>query len=119
MPMPPSPSVSRMRYGPMRSGLSSCESAPACSGFMGLRREHRRRPRSSQPTLPAGAMTALPRGGWRVIGVLEIVGGILLVVPAVTTLAAAALTLETLVPAAVMRPTRARAPRRPRWSGAS
>src|SRR5207249_8338196 len=44
----------------------------------------------------ASHMRALPRGGWRALGVLEMVGAVLLVVPAVTPLAAAALALETL-----------------------
>jgi uncharacterized membrane protein YphA (DoxX/SURF4 family) len=41
-------------------------------------------------------MRARPRGGWRALGVFEMLGGILLVVPGVTPLAAAALALETL-----------------------
>lgn len=48
-------------------------------------------------------MRALPRGGWRALGVLEVVGGVLLIVPAaaswmpvLTPLAAAVLALETL-----------------------
>ena len=44
----------------------------------------------------ANQMRALPRGGWRALGGLEMVGAILLVIPAVTPLAAAALALETL-----------------------
>jgi DoxX-like protein len=51
----------------------------------------------------AKQMPALSRGGWRAIGVLEILCGILLIVPAaanwmpiLTPLAAAALGLETL-----------------------
>lgn len=55
----------------------------------------------------AGAMNALPRGGWRALGVVEMVGGILLVLPGVTgwmphltALAAAVLTVETLALAA-------------------
>jgi len=51
----------------------------------------------------ANQMRALPRGGWRVLGVLEMVGAVLLIVPAaanwmpiLTPLAAAALALETL-----------------------
>jgi VIT1/CCC1 family predicted Fe2+/Mn2+ transporter len=51
----------------------------------------------------AGAMNALPRGGWGALGVVEMVGGLLLVVPwatgwmpHLTPLAAAVLTLETL-----------------------
>ena len=44
----------------------------------------------------ANHLRALPRGGWRTLGALEMVGAILLVVPAVTPLAAAALALETL-----------------------
>lgn len=55
----------------------------------------------------AGAMNGLPHGGWRAIGALEIVGGLLLVVPGLTgwmsqltPLAAIVLTLETLLLAA-------------------
>jgi DoxX-like protein len=51
----------------------------------------------------ANHMRALSRGGWRVLGVLEMVGAVLLVVPAaakwmpiLTPLAAAVLALETL-----------------------
>jgi DoxX-like protein len=51
----------------------------------------------------ANYMRVLSRGGWRVLGVLEMLGAILLVVPAatkwmpvLTPLAAAALALETL-----------------------
>jgi uncharacterized membrane protein YkgB len=51
----------------------------------------------------ANQMTALSHGGWRALGVLEMVGAILLIVPAatkwmplLTPLAAAVLTLETL-----------------------
>ena len=44
----------------------------------------------------ANHMRALPRGGWRALGVLEIVGAVLLIVPAVAPLAAALLALETL-----------------------
>ena len=39
---------------------------------------------------------ALSRGGWGALGVLEMLGAVLLVVPAVTPFAAAALALETL-----------------------
>ena len=53
-------------------------------------------------------MTALSRGGWRALGVLEVVGAVLLVVPAalkwkplLTPLAAAVLALETLALAAL------------------
>lgn len=53
-------------------------------------------------------MRALPRGGWRALGVLEMVGGLLLVVPPVvnwmpilTPLAAAVLALESLALAAL------------------
>jgi hypothetical protein len=53
-------------------------------------------------------MTALSRGGWRALGVLEIVGAVLLIVPAalkwmalLTPLAAAVLALETLAIAAL------------------
>lgn len=49
------------------------------------------------------AMSALPRGVWRVIGVLEMLGAVLLIVPAatgwmpeLTLLAAGALALESL-----------------------
>jgi len=56
----------------------------------------------------ANHMRALPRGGWSALGVLEMVGGVLLVVPAVvnwmpvlTALAAAVLALETLALAAL------------------
>ncbi len=51
----------------------------------------------------ANQMGALSRGGWRALGVLEMVGAVLLVVPAaaqwvpiLTPLAAGALALETL-----------------------
>jgi len=44
----------------------------------------------------ANHLRALPRGGWRTLGALEMVGAVLLVIPAVTPLAAAALALETL-----------------------
>jgi len=51
----------------------------------------------------ANQMRALSRGGWRALGVLEMLGAVLLVVPAaaqwmpvLTPLAAAALALETL-----------------------
>jgi hypothetical protein len=51
----------------------------------------------------ASQMTALSRGGWRALGVFEVLGAVLLIVPAATTwlpvltpLAAAALALETL-----------------------
>ncbi len=56
----------------------------------------------------ANHMRALSRGGWRALGVLEMVGAVLLVVPAaaqwmpvLTPLAAAALALETLALAAL------------------
>ncbi len=49
----------------------------------------------------AAHMRALPRAGWRVVGVLEMVGGVLLLVPAVTPFAAAILALETLALAAL------------------
>jgi hypothetical protein len=56
----------------------------------------------------AGRMRALSRGGWRALGVLEMVGAVLLVVPAaakwmpvLTPLAAAVLALETLALAGV------------------
>ena len=51
----------------------------------------------------ASQMAALSRGGWRALGVLEMVGAVLLIVPAaakwmpvLTPLAAAVLALETL-----------------------
>jgi uncharacterized membrane protein YphA (DoxX/SURF4 family) len=44
----------------------------------------------------ANHLRALPRGGWRALGVLEMVGAVLVVIPPVTPLAAAALALETL-----------------------
>ena len=53
-------------------------------------------------------MRALPRGGWSVLGALEMVGAVLLIVPmaahwmpALTPLAAAVLALETLILAAL------------------
>ena len=56
----------------------------------------------------ANHMRALPRGGWRALGVLEMVGAVLLIVPAaanwmpvLTPLAAAALAIETLALGAV------------------
>jgi DoxX-like family len=56
----------------------------------------------------AKQITALPPGAWRVLGVFEVLGAVLLIVPAAATwmpvltpLAAAALALETLALAAV------------------
>jgi len=56
----------------------------------------------------AKQMTALPRGGWAALGVVEMLGAILLIVPVaakrvpvLTSLAAAVLALETLALAAV------------------
>ena len=56
----------------------------------------------------ANQMRALPHGGWRALGVLEMVGAVLLVAPAaakwmpvLTPLAAAVLALETLALAAL------------------
>jgi DoxX-like family len=56
----------------------------------------------------ASQMTALPHGGWRALGVLEMVGAVLLIVPAatkwmpaLTPLAAAVLALEALALAGV------------------
>jgi uncharacterized membrane protein YphA (DoxX/SURF4 family) len=56
----------------------------------------------------ASQMPALPPGGWRALGVLEMLGGILLIVPAVTRLmpvltpiAAIVLAVETLALAAL------------------
>lgn len=55
----------------------------------------------------AGAMSALPRGGWRALGVVEMLGAMLLVVPGatgwmphLTPLAAAVLALESFALAA-------------------
>ena len=56
----------------------------------------------------ATQMSALPRGGWRALGVIEMLGGVLLIIPAatkwmpvLTPLAAAVLTVETLALAAL------------------
>ena len=56
----------------------------------------------------ANQMRALPHGGWRALGVLEMVGAVLLIAPAaakwmpvLTPLAAAVLALETLALAAL------------------
>jgi hypothetical protein len=56
----------------------------------------------------AKQITALPPGAWRALGVFEVVGAVLLIVPAaakwmpvLTPLAAAALALETLALAAL------------------
>lgn len=56
----------------------------------------------------ATQMTALSRGGWAALGVFEMVGAVLLIVPAATRwmpistpIAAAALALETLILAAL------------------
>ena len=56
----------------------------------------------------ASQMTVLSRGGWRALGVIEVLCGVLLVVPAatkwmpiLTPMAAAVLTLETLALAAI------------------
>lgn len=49
----------------------------------------------------AKQMRALPRSGWRALGLLEMLCGVLLVVPAATPLAAAVLAVETLVLAAL------------------
>ena len=55
------------------------------------------------PDDPAKQITALPPAAWRALGVFEVVGAVLLIVPAaanwmpvLTPLAAAALALETL-----------------------
>jgi hypothetical protein len=52
----------------------------------------------------ASQFTAIPRGGWRALGVLEMLGAVLLIVPAatkwmpvLTPIAAAVLAIETLV----------------------
>lgn len=47
------------------------------------------------------AMRALPRSGWRVIGALEMLGGVLLLWPDLTPLAAAVLAAEALALAAL------------------
>lgn len=59
--------------------------------------------KTSQPDQLATHMPALPRGAWRALGVLEMAGAVLLIVPAaarwmplLTPLAAAVLALETL-----------------------
>ena len=56
----------------------------------------------------AGYLRAIPRGGWRALGLIEVVGGLMLVIPlalgwmpTLTTLAAAVLAVETLAIAAV------------------
>jgi VIT1/CCC1 family predicted Fe2+/Mn2+ transporter len=56
----------------------------------------------------AGQMRTIPHGGWRTLGVIEMVGGLLLVVPALThwkpeltTPAATVLAVETLALAAL------------------
>lgn len=56
----------------------------------------------------ASQLPALPLGAWRVLGVIEILGGLLLIVPALTkwmpsltAQAAAVLALETLILAAL------------------
>lgn len=56
----------------------------------------------------AGQWRELPAGAWRVLGIMEVVGGVLLLlppllgwVPRLTALAAAVLALETLVLAAL------------------
>jgi hypothetical protein len=52
----------------------------------------------------AGQFAAIPRGGWRALGVVEMLGAVLLIVPAatkwmtiLTPIAAVALAVETLV----------------------
>lgn len=56
----------------------------------------------------ADQFTAIPHGGWRVLGVIEMLGAVLLIVPAatkwkprLTPIAAGVLALETLVISAV------------------
>lgn len=56
----------------------------------------------------ASQITAVPRGAWRAIGVFEVLGAVLLIVPAafswmpaLTAHAAAALAVETLILAAI------------------
>jgi len=60
------------------------------------------------PDDPAKQIRALPKGAWRALGVFELLGAVLLIVPAaakwmpgLTPVAAAALALETLALAAV------------------
>jgi uncharacterized membrane protein YphA (DoxX/SURF4 family) len=60
------------------------------------------------PDDPAKQIAAIPPAAWRALGVFELVGAVLLIVPAaakwmpaLTPIAAAALALETLVLAAV------------------
>src|SRR2546428_477030 len=56
--------------------------------------EIERRLRMPQPTVSKHLRVL--RDAWRALGVLEMIGAVLLVVPAMTPLAAAALALETL-----------------------
>ena len=60
------------------------------------------------PTDPARQIRALPPGAWRAIGIFELLGAVLLIIPAatkwipmLTPLAAAALALENLALAAL------------------
>lgn len=53
------------------------------------------------PDDPAKQIRAIPPAGWRALGVYEMVGAVLLLVPALTPLAAIALAVETWVMAAV------------------
>lgn len=62
----------------------------------------------SNPDTPAELIPAIPIGGWRTLGVFEVAGAVLLIVPAalqwvpvLTPLAAVALAIETLVLAAL------------------
>jgi VIT1/CCC1 family predicted Fe2+/Mn2+ transporter len=64
--------------------------------------------KASSPGQLAGQFAALPPGGWRALGVLEVLGGLLLVVPAatgwmpaLTAYAAMALAVETFALAAL------------------
>ncbi len=64
--------------------------------------------KTSNPDDVAKQITAIPRGAWRGLGVFEVLGAVLLVVPlavnwmpGLTTVAAAMLALETLALAAV------------------
>src|SRR2546421_891022 len=96
--------------GPVRSGLGSSTLAAArrCVFFFFFQAEDGIRDLIvtgvQTCALPiSNHMRALSRGGWRALGVLEMVGAVLLVVPAaahwmpvLTPLAAAALALETL-----------------------
>lgn len=72
----------------------------------------------------ANQMSALSREGWRALGVFEVLGALLLIVPAaakwkpvLTPVAAAALALETLALAALYASYSRNWPLATRWSG--